>query len=123
MLNHVKISDMAKRLTEEVDDITRCCICTEFYTNPKVLPCVHTFCLKCLKTYTEDKDPGDNEVCPLCRQVFTIPDGGIALLPNNFLVDKLIEVKKLTSECISEQNLMCEICAESNEADPNKAAK
>ena len=73
--------------------------------------------------YSKDKDPGDNVSCPLCRQVFTIPEGGLSLLPNNFIVDKLKEVRKLTSEYINQENVMCEICSESNETDPNKSAK
>ena len=113
---------MAKRFIDEVNDITRCCICTEYYTNPKVLLCVHTFCLKCLEMYTEDKDSGDNEKCPLCRQEFTISEGGLTLLPNNFLVNKLIEVRKLTIEDTQQQNLMCDICSEPKKTDPKKAA-
>nr|CDJ97836.1 Ubiquitin and Zinc finger domain containing protein [Haemonchus contortus] len=31
-----------------------CCICTERYRQPKVLPCQHTFCLSCLELFTLD---------------------------------------------------------------------
>ena len=52
----------------QLDDITECPICTEVYTDPRVLPCVHTYCLKCIEKYSEDKQPGDELACPLCRK-------------------------------------------------------
>lgn len=27
----------------------KCSVCLELYTDPRVLPCLHTFCLKCIK--------------------------------------------------------------------------
>ena len=113
---------MAKRFTKEMDDISRCCICTELYTNPKVLPCIHTFCLTCLETYAKDKDPGETESCPLCRQEFIIPQGGLPQLPNNFLISQMIEARKLFSQDTQQQQLSCDLCLEENETDPNKAA-
>ena len=53
---------------KQLDDITECPICTEVYTDPRSLPCVHTYCLKCLKTISKDKPPGDEVACPLCRK-------------------------------------------------------
>ena len=52
----------AKRWSEEISDITECPICVETFTDPKVLPCVHTFCIKCLLKYGEHEEndkPGD----------------------------------------------------------------
>ena len=30
------------------DDMTTCAVCMEEYEDPRALPCLHTFCLKCL---------------------------------------------------------------------------
>ena len=103
---------MAKRFTEEVDDIIQCCICTEIYTNPKVLPCVHTFCHCCLETYAQGKNPGDEATCPLCRHEFTIPPGGMALLPHNFLVATLIAARQFFRPDTMQPGLMCDLCSE-----------
>ena len=62
-----------------------CPISTKVYSEPKVLPCIHTFCLKCLEGWSEDKNPGDQMSCPLCRKEFTVPDGGLEKLPKNIL--------------------------------------
>ena len=34
---------------QELDDQLTCSICLEQYTNPKALPCLHSFCLKCIE--------------------------------------------------------------------------
>ena len=34
---------------QELDDQLTCSVCLEQYTNPKILPCGHSFCLKCIE--------------------------------------------------------------------------
>ena len=46
---------------------------------PKLLPCIHTFCISCLKTLAED---GEIQ-CPLCRTIHQIPSEHIENLPTN----------------------------------------
>jgi len=65
----------------QFDDIEECSICTEVYTDPRVLPCGHTYCLKCIEALSKDKQPGDKLACPLCREEFTVPSNGVGNLP------------------------------------------
>jgi len=91
---------MARRqlaLGDELDDMTECSICTEVFTDPRGLPCYHTFCLKCLQTYCEDKRPGRRVPCPLCRKEFTIPGDGLSGLQKNFYVEKMLHARKLSA--------------------------
>ena len=81
--------------TNQLDDITECSICTEEYTDPRVLPCGHTFCLKCIETWSKNKHPGDNLACPLCRKEFTLPSNGVGDLPKNFFVVNFLQIKGL----------------------------
>ena len=83
------------RLVNEIDAITECCICQDTYADPRMLPCVHTFCLGCLENYVESKGPGDLATCPMCREEFCIPRAGIVSLRCNFYVSKLIEIKNI----------------------------
>ena len=57
-----------------------CPICTEEIKNPRMLPCIHSFCLNCLELYceSEEKLPGDKVPCPECRTEFEIPKDGLA---------------------------------------------
>jgi len=72
---------------KELDDMTVCPICTEVFTDPRVLPCIHTFCLKCLLNYGKDTQSGDSMACPMCRKEFTVPDDGLAGTQKNFFMD------------------------------------
>jgi len=92
---------------KELDDMTECSICTEVLTDPRVLPCIHTFCLKCLLNCGKDKQPGDRMPCPLCRKKFTIADGGLSGTQKNFFMEKLIHARKLSARQ-QELKKMCE---------------
>ena len=86
----VAMSDSMNRLLKEVEDATECPICTEIFSSPKMLPCFHTFCLKCIEHYGEDKNEGDTMTCPLCRGEFKVPVGGLSKLRSNFFLERLI---------------------------------
>jgi len=75
-----------------VSELSTCPICFEDFENAKVLPCLHTFCLQCLRDLWKDKTVGQRVPCPVCRQLFTVPSGGLAALPNNFFLQSLMEV-------------------------------
>jgi len=92
---------------KQLDDITECPICTEVYTDPRVLPCVHTYCLKCIEAWSE-KQPGDKLACPLCGNEFILPSNGVEDLPKNFFVSNFLQVKKLTS--VESRTSGCEAC-------------
>ena len=89
----------AKQLSvmKELYDMTECSICTEVFTDPRVLPCQHTFCLKCLVNYDKDRSPGDGMRCPLCRKEFIIPHDGLSGMQKNFLMEKLLSARKLSA--------------------------
>lgn len=95
---------------EKLSDVTECSICAEIFTNPKLLPCVHTFCLHCLEEYGKHKYPGDHMACPLCRNEFIIPQEGFSKLPNNFFIAKVVEIGKLA--IVPTKQEVCELCFE-----------
>jgi len=95
----------------ELDDVTECPICAEDLTDARSLPCIHTFCLKCLQDYTKRTKPGNKLPCPLCRQEFAVPGGGIAKLPKNYFVEKVLHAKKLASR-MSTDDVECELCVD-----------
>src|SRR5579872_210531 len=108
----------ATRKSDAVDELTECCICAGKFTDPKILPCIHSFCLKCLKTYGEDNIPGDQLPCPLCRTNFTIPQTGFEGLPNNYFVNKLMNINKMAEEKGEEEmkkSQLCDLCLDEKE--------
>jgi len=99
----------------KICDITSCSICLETFKEPKVLPCIHTFCLECLDKYCEDKDPGEETTCPLCRQVFFIYSGGVKDLPNNLFIHQLLQVNASTVIIGTQESIICEWCSDTEE--------
>lgn len=84
-------------IRRHLTDITQCPICLDVFDTPTSLPCLHTFCLRCLqRTYAADC-PGDVTVCPVCRQDFSLPAGGLSTLPRNFTLDGLVELQRAVS--------------------------
>ncbi|XP_026734551.1 tripartite motif-containing protein 2-like [Trichoplusia ni] len=97
------------------------CLCT--YDGgehtPKLLPCSHTVCLHCLTRIaaSQTRDAGSFR-CPICRELITIPRGGVAALPPSFLVNQLLDLmarqrREVIPQCSSHPGrelLFCETC-------------
>ena len=88
---------------ELYDQFLVCRLCSEHYTRPKTLACMHTFCESCLEMHydMEEQDRSYRFLtytralpCPICRVKTELPAGGIHRLPDNFLVANLGEVIK-----------------------------
>ncbi|XP_067888854.1 tripartite motif-containing protein 2-like isoform X2 [Heterodontus francisci] len=83
-----------------------CSICLDRYNNPKVLPCLHTFCERCLQNYIPPQSLTLS--CPVCRQTSILPEKGVAALQNNFFITNLMEVLQRDAACSREQASMKE---------------
>ena len=88
----------ANKLRSYIRDITKCPICLDDCEDPRSLPCLHTFCLKCIRQHCEFKHPGDEVECPVCRKEFQIPDKGVEGIQHNFFVDDLISKRKSSEQ-------------------------
>ncbi|XP_044524010.1 tripartite motif-containing protein 3 isoform X2 [Gracilinanus agilis] len=73
-----------------------CSICLDRYHCPKVLPCLHTFCERCLQSYIPAQSLTLS--CPVCRQTSILPEQGVSALQNNFFISNLIEVMQRTPD-------------------------
>ncbi|XP_078600842.1 E3 ubiquitin-protein ligase TRIM56-like [Branchiostoma floridae x Branchiostoma japonicum] len=113
------------------DDSTQCTICFYTFKNPKVLPCLHTFCEHCLREWVQKND-GDTFPCPICRQPVPLPQNGVEGLKDNFFIASLVkamtehhklhhskddvictnceEGKPATSRCSECAEFLCESC-------------
>ncbi|XP_055082021.1 tripartite motif-containing protein 3-like isoform X2 [Periophthalmus magnuspinnatus] len=96
-------STMAKResssspVVRQIDkQFLVCSICLDHYHNPKVLPCLHTFCEKCLQNYIPPQSLTLS--CPVCRQTSILPEKGVSALQNNFFITNLMEVLQRNPE-------------------------
>ena len=88
-----------------------CSVCMSKYTDPKQLPCLHSFCLHCLNGIQRTSGRRDKIACPECRQEFNVPDNGnLAALPTNFRINSLLDVLAI-KEC-STTGVKCGNCDE-----------
>jgi tripartite motif-containing protein 2/3 len=94
-------------MQKQLRSITECPICTDTLTDPRSLPCIHTFCLECVKGFSSDKLPGDSVPCPVCRTEFTVPDKGVDGLPKNFFIQQLKDLT-VTDGSHSEHNSLAQ---------------
>ena len=101
------IQTLLNNLHEELS----CSVCMSKYTDPKQLPCLHSFCLHCLNGIQRTSGRRDKIACPECRQEFIVPDNGnLAALPTNFRINNLLDVLAI-KEC-STTGVKCGNCDE-----------
>ena len=92
-----------------------CPVCLDHYTNPKTLPCLHSFCQDCLEGLPLDKK---NETyylsCPTCRHCTELPEEGAGAFPVAFHVNNLKEVYSLMKKVADPQQVTCDNCTTAN---------
>ena len=59
---------MACAQPEEINKQLCCAVCFEQFKEPKVLPCLHTYCKGCLVKLVKKKGRNHIITCPECRQ-------------------------------------------------------
>ena len=82
---------MASSQTDDGSDLYDCQVCLHFMMdkNPRTLHCLHTFCEECLQKLLNNK----TIQCPTCRAVTSIAENDVNLLPVNFVLNKMKDMK------------------------------
>ena len=88
-----------KTLLHNLHEEVSCPVCMTKFTDPKQLPCLHSFCLHCLQRIQQTSGIRETISCPECRKNFRIPgDGDLNSLPTNFRINSLLDVLAI-KEC------------------------
>ena len=79
--------------SESVGEQLACPICLNRIDDPRILPCLHSFCRRCLEqAIGRDQGPGRGVLqCPTCQQSVSLGPEGIDNLPSNLFVSNLFE--------------------------------
>ena len=102
-----------KTLLDNLHDEVSCSVCMCTFTDPKQLPCLHSFCLHCLNGIQRTSGVHGKITCPECRRQFQIPgSGNPSELPTNFRINSLLDVLAI-KEC-STANVKCGNCNKRN---------
>eukprot|EP00029_Vermamoeba_vermiformis_P014190 TRINITY_DN9314_c0_g1_i1.p1 TRINITY_DN9314_c0_g1~~TRINITY_DN9314_c0_g1_i1.p1 ORF type:complete len:587 (-),score=94.39 TRINITY_DN9314_c0_g1_i1:13-1773(-) len=82
----------------ELEEELRCSLCLELFTEPRTLPCGHTYCTMCLQDVYRKSTNSNWLVCPLCREKHLIEVMGILSFPKNFHIASIVDkVKSLST--------------------------
>ena len=103
---------------ERVKEKLTCAICQDLLNNPKILPCLHSFCTGCLKEWSgrlANLDPSKRHLeCPLCRaKVLLSTSRAVEELPSHFSAIRLVEIVRLQEQANSKKATpICQNCDE-----------
>ena len=87
-----------------------CQLCSKPYKEPRILPCLHSFCGQCLHKEIERSGTKQNMECPTCQRSFTIPEGGVNAIPQNLHLGFEVEVAGYMSKIGSDGEKSCDAC-------------
>ena len=76
---------------QQIEEEITCSICGDLFTDPKTIPCLHTFCKQCIeKSIESNKKMASIVCCPLCRTPLARDD--ISSVPTNFTINRLVDI-------------------------------
>ena len=102
-----------KTFLQNLHEEVSCSVCMSKFTDPKILPCFHTFCLHCLNELQRTSGLRGELTCPECRRKVQVPGSGYPKeLPTNFRMNSLLDVMAI-QEC-NIRGVKCGNCEKSS---------
>ena len=99
----------------KLEEQLTCPVCLDLYTNPKTLPCLHSFCEACIERFPQDKEDETYYLsCPTCRHRTELPERGAGAFPVAFTLNNLKEIYSLMKKVSDPQQVTCDNCATVN---------
>ena len=87
-----------------------CQMCSGPFSDPRILPCLHSFCCQCLHREMEKVGPQKSLQCPTCLRNVPIPVGGASAFPQNLHLGFEVEVAGYMSKFASSSGVSCTFC-------------
>lgn len=82
-----------------------CLICRELFTDPKTIPCLHTFCKQCIEGLQTADSFTNDTYCPECRCTVSCQ---LSSVPTNSMINRLVDIFKQSES----GELNCNNCTE-----------
>ena len=103
-------ANMSSKSLEQLERKITCGVCQEHYTEPKLLPCLHYYCKKCVLDLALKAKPAKSFPCPECRNKATLPEEGVDGLKTAFFVNHLKTTVFSMKVTHGQVEVHCEAC-------------
>ena len=104
--------------SNSVSKLAICKLCSQHFSDPRMLPCLHSFCCDCLIKHC-DANKSDF-TCPTCDDAFEVPNGKIKALPKDLHGSYVAEVADYEEKITNESTVHCDRCVVSSESEAVK---
>ena len=101
----------SKEVQKRVEDEITCPICQDHYDEPKILPCCHYYCKKCIKRLVLRAGHNRAFACPECRSETVLPQNDPNLLQTAFFVNRMKELHTKMEKAEGKVEALCEQCS------------
>ena len=106
-----KKAPTASEALKNLEQQLTCPVCLDRYTQPRTLPCLHSFCHNCLAHFPVQVQGGKHFMtCPVCRQTTQQPDKGVSGFQSAFHINNLLELHQVLEKVSGSQQNNCENC-------------
>ena len=113
-------STQSQSLAEGGDKELTCAICPSRYNQPKILPCLHSYCKGCLEDMLKKSREKQNITCPQCKVVHELPSHaqGIDGFTTFFMINNLLELVHIHENAAAETPVESIKCSSSLDENP-----